>query len=42
MMAFDPRSGGVRDFDLCQGDVFEAGNEVFFGHVVRRFVAARC
>ena len=29
MMAFDPRSGGVRDFDLCQGDVFEAGNEVF-------------
>lgn len=29
MLAFDPRSGEVRDFDLYQGDVFEAGNEVF-------------
>jgi len=29
MIAFDPRSGEVRDFDLCQGDVFEAGNEAF-------------
>lgn len=29
MLAFDPRSGEVRDFDLCQGDVFEAGGEVF-------------
>lgn len=29
MIAFDPRSGEVRDFDLCAGDVFEAGNEVF-------------
>lgn len=24
MLAFDPRSGEVRDFGLCQGDVFEA------------------
>lgn len=29
MMAFDPRSGGVRDFDLCQGDVFEAVGRPF-------------
>ena len=29
MIAFDTRSGEVRDFDLCHGDVFEAGNEVF-------------
>ena len=29
MRAFDPRSDEVRDFDLYQGDVFEAGNEVF-------------
>lgn len=29
MIAFDPLMGEVRDFDLCQGDVFEAGNEVF-------------
>lgn len=29
MLAFDPRSGEVRDFDLHAGDVFEAGNEVF-------------
>lgn len=29
MIAFDPLSGEVRDFDLHAGDVFEAGNEVF-------------
>lgn len=29
MMAFDPRSGEVRDFDLCQGDVFEVGSRPF-------------
>lgn len=29
MIAFDPRSGEVRDFDLCQGDVFEAVGGVF-------------
>lgn len=29
MLAFDPRSGEVRDFDLCQGDVFEAVGGVF-------------
>lgn len=29
MMAFDPRSGEVRDFDLCQGDVFEVGSLPF-------------
>lgn len=29
MLAFDPRSGEVRDFNLHAGDVFEAGNEVF-------------
>lgn len=29
MLAFDPLMGEVRDFDLREGDVFEAGNEVF-------------
>ena len=29
MMAFDPRSGEVRDFDLCQGDVFEVSSRPF-------------
>ena len=29
MIAFDPRSCEVRDFDLCQGDVFEAVGRVF-------------
>ena len=41
MLAFDPLMNEVHEFDLYAGDVFEAGNEVFFGHVVRRFVA-RC
>lgn len=29
MLAFDPRSGEVRGFDLCQGDVFEVGSRPF-------------
>lgn len=29
MIAFDPRSGKVREFVLYQGDVFEAGGDVF-------------
>ena len=29
MLAFDPRSGEVRGFGLCQGDVFEAVGGVF-------------
>lgn len=29
MLAFGPRSGEVRDFDLCQGDVFEVGSRPF-------------
>lgn len=29
MMAFDPRSGEVRDFDLCQGDVFQVSSRPF-------------
>lgn len=29
MLAFDPRSGKVRDFDLCQSDVFEVGSRTF-------------
>ena len=28
-MAFDPRSGEVRDFGLCRGDVFEVGSRLF-------------
>lgn len=29
MLAFDPRSGEVRDFDLCQGDVFQVHQRPF-------------
>lgn len=29
MIAFDPRSGEVRDFDLCQGDVFQVSSHPF-------------
>lgn len=29
MIAFDPRSGEVRDFDLCQSDVFQAHQRPF-------------
>lgn len=29
MMAFDPRSDEVRDFDLCQGDVFQVHQRPF-------------
>ena len=29
MIAFDPRSGEVREFNLYKGDVFEAGGEGF-------------
>lgn len=29
MLAFDPFADEVHEFDLCAGDVFEAGNEVF-------------
>ena len=29
MMAFDPRSGEVRDFDLCQGNVFQVHQRPF-------------
>lgn len=29
MIAFDPRSGEVRDFDLCAGDVFQVSSHPF-------------
>ena len=29
MLAFDPRSGEVRDFNLCQGDVFQVSSRPF-------------
>lgn len=29
MIALDPFTDKVREFDLCQGDVFEAGGDVF-------------
>lgn len=29
MLAFNPFADEVHEFDLCAGDVFEAGNEVF-------------
>lgn len=29
MLAFDPRSGEVREFDLYPGDVLEVGGDVF-------------